>query len=110
MKPTLALLLKLVDWEDKAIATEKETASIAVLSTKVESLSDGMKALSTRFYVFQTNFIRNDVYALKHQELETRIARLESDLRNLKNFRYFLIVVRSEEHTSELQSPLNLVC
>lgn len=85
------------------MATKDETADIAVLATKVEALSDGMKSLSTRFDVFQTNFIRNDVYNIKHEELTIRMASLERELgariaanaaeiKILKNLRWVLVI------------------
>lgn len=74
------------------MATEKETASIAVLSTKVETLADNMKSLSTRFDVFQTNFIRSDVYTLRHEELSKAVAANSAEIRALKNFRWILII------------------
>lgn len=72
------------------MATAKEQSSIAVLNTKVEALAKTMDNLNTRFDVFQTNFIRNDVYTLRHEELAKLVAAQGADIRTLKNFRWIL--------------------
>lgn len=46
-----------------------EPVTMAVLSTKVEALTLTMEQLNNRFDIFQNNFIRNDVYAIRHEEL-----------------------------------------
>ncbi len=51
--------------------------------------------LKAQFNMFQSSFVRNDLYTIKHSEVETRIAQNTADIRALKNFRWFLVVTAS---------------
>lgn len=64
------------------MTTEK---SIDVLSTELQGVKEQLAEIKGMFTNFQTNFIRSDIYALRHEELVSKIAKLEKDSAHFEN-------------------------
>lgn len=53
--------------------------SIDVLSTEMQGMKEQLAELKGMFTNFQTNFLRTDIYAIRQEEVISKIAKLEKD-------------------------------
>lgn len=61
-----------------------------VLATEMTNLANEVHELKGRFDNFSSNFVRNDLYTLKHQELETHLTTLEAQVADLRRAKWLL--------------------
>jgi hypothetical protein len=64
------------------MANEKSTA---VLATELQSLSQQVAELKGLFSAFQTNFIRSDIYTVRHEEIVANVAKLQKDAASFRS-------------------------
>lgn len=50
-----------------------------VLATELNGLAKEVAELKGLFNAFQTNFLRADIYTVRHEELVAKVAKLEKD-------------------------------
>jgi hypothetical protein len=72
------------------MTASKETATIAVLNNKLDSMGSQLNKLEGRFDTFQANFIRQDVYNIKHEELVRQVAHNTNEIYRLQKGRWMM--------------------
>lgn len=69
-------------------ASTKDTATIAALGVKLDGAIAQIGELKARFDVFQSSFIRSDVYNIKHEELIKQVAINTNGIERLQRNRW----------------------
>lgn len=71
-------------------ASPKDTATIARLDTKLDGMGAQLSKLEARFDVFQANFLRQDVYNIKHEELVKQVSTNTNEITHLQKSRWIM--------------------
>lgn len=71
-------------------ASSKDTATIAILNTKLDGAIAQIGELKGRFDTFQAGFIRSDVYNIKHEELVRQVALNTNEIYRLQKGRWIM--------------------
>lgn len=68
----------------------KETATIAVLNTKLDGAIAQISELKGRFDAFQAGFVRQDLYNIRHEELLRQVSINSNEIAHLQKVRWIM--------------------
>jgi hypothetical protein len=72
----------------------KEIATIAVLNTKLDGAIGQISELKGQFDIFQANFLRQDVYTIRHEELLRQVSLNTREIEHLQKNRWVMPIAR----------------
>src|SRR6516162_10399350 len=116
VESTEAILLRKRKFSDTSLIVSWCTESLGCVQTIAKGARRQKSPFAGKldlFFEAEISIVRSrksDLHTLTEVVLKNPFAGIRSNYLRTQSAAYFVELIRSEEHTSELQSPCNLVC